>query len=629
MTAAVAAAATLTGCAGAPPQTAPGEDLFGPGLNQSALPPIPSQIGPLSLHVQYPDSLQEVAPDSNFVFGTTGTGDAALIIDGEFVRVEANGTFLAWLPTPESTTGDTAWYRLIASRGEELDTLSFPVLRPTPAYDGDGAEIWIDTTSLPGAEERWALPDEEIVLSARVAPASEAWIQAGRARIDMTRGAGPEDREARISAGLLHAAACRSRQRCEWKETADSLSLSLMVRLGDESAERSFPIWLRVLEPGSLPVAELQQDPSPVHGASGVVVGRPVPFGPYRWRFPNGMRAVVTGRSGSRLRLRLGAALSAWVREQDAAILPAGTPPPSAVVGDLRFTDRGGRLRLDIPLAAAVPVTVYEPDPHTLRLTLFGARGNTNRIALGEGSHRIEAADWSQEPGGRYVLSVRMRQPVWGYRISYLPRATGSTLRLEINRAPWIDPVRPLAGRRIAIDPGHPGAGAHGPGGTYEGDANLAIAFALDSLLREAGADPVLMRADTLPLGLYHRTNRAIEEDAELFVSIHNNALPDGVRPFGREGTSTYYYHPHAAALARHVHQGLLTSMGLRDLGVFWADLAVARMSWMPAVLAEGAYMMMPAHEAALQQPGFQEAYARGVLIGIRTFLAERAGGTP
>jgi N-acetylmuramoyl-L-alanine amidase len=321
----------------------------------------------------------------------------------------------------------------------------------------------------------------------------------------------------------------------------------------------------------------------------------------------------------------VGAALSAWVREEDATILPAETPVPSAVVGDLTFADRGGRLVLDIPLAAAVPVSVDEPDPKTLRLTLFGAKGNTNRISLGAESQRIETADWSQETGGRYVLSVRMKRPVWGYRISYLPRAVGSTLRLEINRTPWIDPAQPLVGRRIAIDAGHPGAGAHGPGGTYEGDVNLAIAFALDSLLREAGADPVLIRTDTLPLGLYHRTNRAIEEDAELFVSIHNNALADGARPFGREGTSTYFYHPHASALARHVQQGMLTSMGLRDLGVFWGDLAVARMSWMPAVLAEGAFMMMPAHEAALQQPGFQAAYARGVLLGIRAFLAERS----
>ena len=43
----------------------------------------------------------------------------------------------------------------------------------------------------------------------------------------------------------------------------------------------------------------------------------------------------------------------------------------------------------------------------------------------------------------------------------------------------------------------------------------------------------------------------------------------------------------------------------------------------MPSVLAEGAFMMMPRHEAALRLAEFQEAYARGVLAGIEGFLRE------
>ena len=62
--------------------------------------------GPLSVYVEYPDSLQRItARDSNFVFGTVGTGDATLIIDGEFVEVEPNGAFLAWLPVPSASRG--------------------------------------------------------------------------------------------------------------------------------------------------------------------------------------------------------------------------------------------------------------------------------------------------------------------------------------------------------------------------------------------------------------------------------------------------------------------------------------------------------------------------------------------
>ena len=39
-------------------------------------------------------------------------------------------------------------------------------------------------------------------------------------------------------------------------------------------------------------------------------------------------------------------------------------------------------------------------------------------------------------------------------------------------------------------------------------------------------------------LGLYDRTDLAVAAGGELFVSIHNNALPDGVNPFVHNGTS-------------------------------------------------------------------------------------------
>ena len=126
-------------------------------------------------------------------------------------------------------------------------------------------------------------------------------------------------------------------------------------------------------------------------------------------------------------------------------------------------------------------------------------------------------------------------------------------------------------------------------------------------------------------MGLYERARRADSAGAELFVSLHQNALPDGVRPFGQSGTSTYYYQPVSRDLAEDVQAGVLRSLGLHDLGISWADLAVVRQSWMPAVLVEGAFIMMPRQEAALRTAGFQESYARGVLDGLRAFLRARA----
>ena len=43
---------------------------------------------------------------------------------------------------------------------------------------------------------------------------------------------------------------------------------------------------------------------------------------------------------------------------------------------------------------------------------------------------------------------------------------------------------------------------------------------------------------------LNDRTNLAAREEADLLVSVHHNALPDGVNPFRNNGSSTYYYQP-------------------------------------------------------------------------------------
>ena len=60
----------------------------------SALPPVPQVTGPLVPYVEYPDSLQVIAVrDSNFLFGSVGSGDATLLVNGQFVPVQPNGAF--------------------------------------------------------------------------------------------------------------------------------------------------------------------------------------------------------------------------------------------------------------------------------------------------------------------------------------------------------------------------------------------------------------------------------------------------------------------------------------------------------------------------------------------------------
>ena len=111
--------------------------------------------------------------------------------------------------------------------------------------------------------------------------------------------------------------------------------------------------------------------------------------------------------------------------------------------------------------------------------------------------------DGGWEQGRLYELTIRLVRPLWGYRLTYTESQTGrAELLLELRPPPAVDPAAPLRGRRIAVDAGHPPVGAFGPTGFFEGDANLAIALRLAVLLAEAGAEPLLTRRDTLPLGL-------------------------------------------------------------------------------------------------------------------------------
>src|SRR5262249_27011474 len=166
-----------------------------------------------------------------------------------------------------------------------------------------------------------------------------------------------------------------------------------------------------------------------------------------------------------------------------------------------------------------------------------------------------------------------------------------------------IAPRRPLAGRTIVIDPGHPPEGAHGPSGLWEPVATLAVSKQVKALLERGGATVLLTRTDSLPIDLFPRTRFAEERDADVLVSIHANALPDGINPFVNNGTSVYYFHPRSAALARALDRALVAELGVRDLGMGRGDYALVRDPWFPSALTEGLFMMIPEQEAMLATP--------------------------
>jgi len=165
-----------------------------------------------------------------------------------------------------------------------------------------------------------------------------------------------------------------------------------------------------------------------------------------------------------------------------------------------------------------------------------------------------------------------------------------------------------------------------GPSGFREAQANLAVALKLRELLQAKGATVIMTRSTDSAVDLWPRVKLADTVNAELLVSIHNNALPDGLNPFTNSGSSVFYNQPRSVPLAMAVQRALVRRLGIRDLGVSRGDLALVRPTWMPSILTEGLFMMLPQQEAALRSDAGQAMYAQAVFDGIETFLEDVAG---
>jgi N-acetylmuramoyl-L-alanine amidase len=486
-----------------PPGVPAAPDL--PPVPEFGLPEVPRVDGPLEIRVVHPTP-QTVRPAvvSSFIYGSVGTGEATLEINGRSVEVHPNGAFLAFLPLP----ADGRW-QLVARRGEETATTTVAYRTPpTP--------------------------------SPAPAPATTAF-------------AAP--RSARVTGG------------------ADTLATG-----------------------------------------SEIAFGRATPTAAYRWFFPRGAELVATARRGDQFRVQLGTEVG-WVPATHVTL--GEDAPGRRTVAGAALRDAPGAVDVVVP-GGFLPFLV-ETRGSELTLTVYGAALRPGAGVDGSDA-MVRSARWSMPDTASARLQLALERAPWGYRAFYSPEGD---LVLRIRRAPRISQAEPLRGLRIAIDPGHPPAGATGPTGLTEAEANLAIALPLAEMLRDRGAEVVLTRAEHVEVGLAERVRIADAADAHLLVSVHNNAFPEGVDPFRRHGTSTYYFHPHSAALARALQREIVTTTRIPDLGALTGNLALVRPTWMPSVLTESLFMAIPEQEAALRHPGFARNLARAHVRGIEEFLRQ------
>jgi N-acetylmuramoyl-L-alanine amidase len=396
---------------------------------------------------------------------------------------------------------------------------------------------------------------------------------------------------------------------------------SVVVARGADTVRLPLPA---VADPGGAFAARavLGAGPPPagVSDTDRVIVGRPTPGGTYKWFFIPGTVVDVTGRQGDWYRLRLDPTLEAWVAAADVTLQPAGAPAPRRVALNARVTPAAEWVDLRIPIGERPPHLV-QAEGDVLLLTLYGTQANTDILQIVGNDPLVRYVTWEQVTSDRVEYRLHLASRPFGWQALW----QGGAFVLRVRRPPRVDARQPLRGLRIVVDPGHPPAGATGPTGLYEGDAVLAIGLKLRDLLQQRGATVIMTRTtrDTVDLG--SRPITARRENAHALISVHLNAFPDGVNPFANHGTGTYWFHPQAAPLAREVQRGMVRRMGLPDLGIYYDNLALTRQSWMPSILCEGAFVIMPDQEAALRTDAFQMRYARGVADGIESYFRSLA----
>jgi N-acetylmuramoyl-L-alanine amidase len=214
---------------------------------------------------------------------------------------------------------------------------------------------------------------------------------------------------------------------------------------------------------------------------------------------------------------------------------------------------------------------------------------------------------------------------------------------------------------RVVIDPGHGGydPGAKGKGVT-EAEIVLDVALRLEELLRKAqGFDVILTRRTDEFIPLPERTAIANREGADLFLSIHANASPNGQA----RGVETYFLNfantlTAAAVAARenaasgqamaalpdfvkaialnnkldesrdfatHVQRAMVTRLkttntAIRDLGIKQAPFVVLIGAAMPSVLAEISFVTNAQEAKLLKGSVYRQRIAESLFNAIRKY---------
>ncbi|MFM8526396.1 MAG: N-acetylmuramoyl-L-alanine amidase [Cyanobacteriota bacterium] len=380
-------------------------------------------------------------------------------------------------------------------------------------------------------------------------------------------------------------------------------------------------------------------------------MGWPHWVGGWTWHRTGGTLALLLLLSCPAPAARAASSLAAWRWRGDRLELrtPAGLRPLAFY--EQGTLTRGPRVWIDLPGAPSRTRTVTLPPGSALREVRIGRpSGDLTRLVLEfQSGTSLDPRDlrlvgtasdrWEMEFRALAALPTKRELPAIGEGDVEAPLDLGSR-QPQISQTPLTpfptDP-RPLSaaglptvprGRfKVVIDPGHggPDPGAVGIAGLRETDVVLDVALQVAQLLQSRGVQVLLTRTTEVDVDLPPRVALANGSGADLFLSLHANALAMD-RP-DVNGIETFFFEsaPSRALASAVQDQVLAVSPGSPDRGVRQARFFVIRRTTMPSSLLEMGFVTGNLDAPRLADPAHRRRLALAVAAGILQYLGQLA----
>ncbi len=343
-------------------------------------------------------------------------------------------------------------------------------------------------------------------------------------------------------------------------------------------------------------------------------------------------------------------------------------------VKDIRIWSEHGKTRVVLDLSQPVEHNIFTlRGPDRLVIDLKDSRLAAALTQLPHGAGSVRSIRSAVRSDGQLRVVLDLNQDVRSRSFTVSPNSQfGDRLVIDLQRVGSLttvkrasDKYRPGRDIVVAVDPGHGGyePGAIGRNGTREKDVALSIAKELARRINaEPGMRAILVRDRDVYIDHRDRTQFARNNRADLFVSIHADAIDDprakgaSVYALSLQGASDEAAHQLAqrenasvggvslddkdevlASVLLDLSQSAALSASL-DVGgkvaielsrvtrmhrrsIQQAGFLVLKSPDMPSILVEAAFISNPAEEKKLRDRGHQGRLANAILAGIRNYF--------